>query len=136
MASDGSWTVAVGLVGLGLHTITATQTDPTWNLVSVASSAVSITLYAQPVPPVITSTAVGSVSHGSAQVTVNGTGISGETITLYDGSTVVGTVTVGSGGTWQLKVSMATGTHTLTATQTLTAGVTSLASAAVVVTVH
>ena len=46
------------------------------------------------------------------------------------------TVTVGSGGTWQLKVSMATGTHTLTATQTLTAGVTSLASAAVVVTVH
>jgi hypothetical protein len=52
-----------------------------------------------------------------------------------DGSTVVGTATVAANGTWSLKVNLASGSHTLTATQTLTAGVTSAASAAWVVTV-
>ncbi len=49
--------------------------------------------------------------------------------------TVVGTTTVAANGTWQLKPTMNSGSHTLTATQTLVAGVTSNASAAVTVTV-
>jgi large repetitive protein len=47
----------------------------------------------------------------------------------------VGTATVAANGTWQLTVTMASGSHTLTATQTLVAGVTSNAGAAVTVTV-
>ena len=90
VASNGTWSLAVTLA-LGPHTLTATQTDTAWNLTSVLSSSVSITVYTQPAPPVISSAAVGSVSHGSATVTVRGTGVAGETITLYDGSTVVGT---------------------------------------------
>jgi hypothetical protein len=62
-------------------------------------------------------------------------GAAGDTITLYDGSSSIGTATVASNGTWSLKVKLASGSHTLTATQTLTAGVTSSASAAWAVTV-
>jgi len=134
VASNGTWSLAVTLA-LGPHTLTATQTDTVWNLTSVLSSSVSITVYTQPAPPVISSAAVGSVSHSSATVTVGGTGAAGETITLYDGSTVVGTATVASNGTWTLSVHLASGSHTLTATQTLTAGVTSNASAGFIVTV-
>jgi VCBS repeat-containing protein len=68
-------------------------------------------------------------------VTVHGTGVAGETITVYDGSTAVGTATVASNGTWTLSARLASGSHTLTATQTLTAGVTSNASAGFIVTV-
>lgn len=108
---------------------------PVWGFTNTASSSVVVTVYAQPAPPAIVSASVGSVSHSSASVTVGGTGTAGETITLYDGSTVVGTATVAANGTWSLRVTMASGSHTLTATQTLTAGVTSAASAAWVVTV-
>ncbi len=134
VASNGSWSLAVTLA-LGAHTLSATQTDPVWGFTSTASSNVVVTVYAQPAPPVIASATVGSVSHGSAYVTVGGTGTAGETITLYDGSTAVGTATVGSNGTWSLTQRLSSGSHTLTATQTLTAGVTSAASAAWVVTV-
>ena len=134
VGSNGSWSLTVSLA-LGAHTLSATQTDPVWGFTSVLSSSVAVTVYAQPAPPVISSTSVGTVSHGSASVTVNGTGTAGETITLYDGSTVVGTATVAANGTWSLRVTMSSGSHTLTATQTLTAGVTSAASAAWVVTV-
>jgi hypothetical protein len=61
--------------------------------------------------------------------------VAGETITLYDGSTQVGTATVATNGTWTLTVKLAAGTHTMTATQTLTAGVTSAAEAPVTVVV-
>ena len=134
IAADGTWTLMPTLA-LGAHTLTATQTDQTWNLVSVKSSSVTVTVYAQPPAPVITSVSTPAQTKTTTPVTVKGTGVAGETITLYDGSTAVGTATVNSSGTWQLTVSLASGTHTLTATQTLTAGVTSTASAAVSVTV-
>lgn len=66
---------------------------------------------------------------------LSGTGVAGETIMLYDGSTAIGTVVVGAGGTSSKTVSLSSGTHTLTATQKLVAGVTSAASAARTVTV-
>ena len=71
--------------------LTATQTDTTWNLVSVKSSSVTVTVYAQPAAPVITFVSTPAQTKTTTQVTVKGTGISGETITLYDGSTQVGT---------------------------------------------
>lgn len=50
VASNGTWPLAVTLV-IGPHTLTATQTDTTWNLVSVLSSSVSVTVYTQPARP-------------------------------------------------------------------------------------
>ena len=134
IAGDGTWSLTVGLA-LGAHVLTATQTDTTWNLVSVKSSGVMVTVYAQPVPPAITSISTPAQTKTTTPVTVKGNGISGETITLYDGSTQVGTGTVASNGTWQITVSLGVGVHTLTATQTLIAAVTSNPSAAASVTV-
>jgi large repetitive protein len=134
VASNGSWSL-IATLALGAHTVSATQTDPVWGFTSVKSSTVTVTVYAPPPPPVISSFAVGAVSHSSANVTFSGTGVAGETITLYDGSTNVGTVAVASNGTWTLTVKLASGTHTMTATQTLTAGVTSVACAPVTVVV-
>jgi large repetitive protein len=133
VASNGAWSLGVTL-WMGSNSFTTIQTD-SWGQPSPVSSTVTVVLWTQPAPPAITSTSVGSLYHGSATVTVNGTGLSGETITLYDGSTVIGTTTVAANGTWQIKPSLGSGSHTLTATQTVVAGVTSNASGAVVVTV-
>jgi len=136
VASNGSWTLTPTGLALGAHAFSATQTDPVWNFTSVKSSTVTVTIYPPQPPPVINANpAIGTVSHSAANVTFTGTGVAGETITLYDGTTNVGTVTVASNGTWTLTVKLATGTHTITATQTLVAGVTSPASNTVTVTV-
>ena len=134
VASNGTWTYTATLA-LGAHTLTATQTDTTWNLTSVKSSSVAVTVYAQPAAPVITSVSAPARTTTTTPVTVKGTGVAGETITLYDGSTVLGTATVASNGTWQLTVNLGVGVHSLTATQTLIAAVTSAPSAAASVTV-
>ena len=69
-------------------------------------------------------------------MTINGTGVAGDTVTVYDGSTVVGTDDRRHERHLAAEARrMASGSHTLTATQTLVAGVTSNASAAVTVTV-
>ena len=134
VASNGTWSLGVTLA-IGAHTLSAAQTDTVWNLTSVLSSTVGVTVYAQPAPPAITSASVGSVSLGRATVTLGGTGTAGETITVYDGPTAIGTTTVAANGTWTLSPRLASGSHSLTATQTLVAGITSNASAAFAVTV-
>jgi large repetitive protein len=134
VGAGGSWTLPASLV-IGAHALSATQADPVWHLTSVKSSTVTVTVYAPPPPPLISSVAVGTVSHSSANVTLSGTGVAGETITIYDGSANVGTVTVAANGTWTRTVNLASGTHTITATQTLTAGVTGAASAPLTVVV-
>ena len=134
VAADGTWSLTVSLT-LGAHTLSATQTDPVWGFTSVKSSTVTVTVYAPPPPPKITSVSTPAPTKTTTSVTVGGTGIAGDTITLYDGTTVIGTATVASNGTWSRTVMLAAGTHTLTATQTLVAGVTSAPSAAVVVVV-
>src|SRR5262249_36966312 len=67
---------------------------------------------------------------------IHGTGIAGDTITVLDGSVVVGTATVAADGTWSLTTShLADGTHTLTATQADAAGNASPASGALALTI-
>jgi hypothetical protein len=100
---------------------------------SNASASASVTVYPPPpVAPTISSPAPATIF---SSVTLTGSGVAGDLITLYDGGTAIGTATVASNGTWTLTVKLSSGSHMLTATQTLTAGVTSAASSAVVVTV-
>ena len=47
---------------------------------------------------------------------VSGTRVATATVTVYDGSTVAGTTTVGSGGSYSLNVTLSYGVHSLTAT--------------------
>jgi flagellar hook assembly protein FlgD len=70
--------------------------------------------------------------------TLTGTAEAGSTITLYDGSTVLGTTTVDAAGNWSFTVSaaLADGAHTITATATDAAGNTSATSDVLVLTIN
>ena len=68
-------------------------------------------------PPTITS--VTPQATPTTPVTVAGTGDAGDTISLYDGSTLVGQTTVHADGTWSLAVLLGVGPPDLTATQTV-----------------
>ena len=63
------------------------------------------------------------------------TGAAGQTLTIYDGSNAIKTVTVSASGTWSATVSLGLGTHTLTAKQSPASGLLSAASAPRTVTV-
>jgi hypothetical protein len=134
VAGNGKWSLSFTVTGTGPHALTATQLNPASGFSSTAVG-VTVTAYTQPGAPGISGATVGSVSRGTATVTFTGTGAAGETITLYDGGSAVGTVTVGTGGGWTLAVRLGSGTHSMTATQTLVAGVTSNPSAGLNVTV-
>ncbi|PIF20655.1 hypothetical protein BX596_0004 [Enterobacteriaceae bacterium JKS000233] len=67
---------------------------------------------------------------------LSGTAAAGSTITVSDGGTVLGSVTVGSGGEWSFTTpALNEGNHSLTATVTSPAGNTSAPSAPILVTV-
>ncbi len=140
-ADGGTTIVGSGTVGLGgtfditttvalpdgVHTFTATATDGA-NRTSAALTAFAVTI--DPNAPVIT--AVGQPSNGGA-VELQGTGEAGATINLYadGGTTIVGTGTVGSNGTFDITTTatFAGSGHTFTATATDGANLTSTASA-------
>jgi hypothetical protein len=56
-------------------------------------------------------------------------------LALYDNGVVLGTAKVDASGAWSLAIKLAVGTHTLTATQSPAAGITSAPSSPVFVTV-
>ena len=66
---------------------------------------------------------------------ITGTGVAGDTITLLDGATSVGTATVAAGGTWSIAATtLVEGSNILTAIQSDTFGNASTASAALNIT--
>src|SRR6185437_10061456 len=118
----------------GSHTLTATQTDAA-GLTSTASASFAVAV--DPSAPSISSL-VGQPVNGST-VEVQGTGQVGDTVTLYadGGTTAAGSGVVGANGSFDIttSASFADGSHTLTATQTDAAGLTSTASASFAVAV-
>jgi hypothetical protein len=132
VAADGSWSVTLALA-TGRHTLAATQSDPGSHLVSGQSGREEVDAYAVPAAAPIT---VVTPGHGpSSTFLVSGTGVVGDTVTVYDGSTPVGSAVIGKNGTWSVNVRLASGTHTLSTTQTVGSFVTGPAGAAVTVTV-
>ncbi|MYM91641.1 DUF4347 domain-containing protein, partial [Rugamonas sp. FT82W] len=72
---------------------------------------------------------------GDTTPTLSGTAENGSTVTVFDGATLLGTVTAGAGG-WTLTTgALAEGSHTITAVATDTAGNATAASAALTVLV-
>jgi len=113
----------------GAHSFTATETDGS-NLTSTASSP-AFSVNVDPNAPAITALVGQPVNGGTVEL--KGTGEVGETVTLYaDGNTatIVGTGTVGSGGTFDITTTatFADGAHSFTAEQTDAANLTSTAS--------
>jgi autotransporter-associated beta strand protein len=141
VAGNGSWSYTLGVLANGSHSLTATQTDVAGNT-SAASAAigfvVATTLPAAPAAltdPASSNGVVNAVADTSAQA-LTGTGTAGDTITVYDGTTQLGTTTVGANGSWSYTLgALANGSHSLTATQSDPAGNVGAASGALVLNV-
>jgi hypothetical protein len=123
--AGGAFSASVSL-GYGAHSLTATQTVAAET--SAASGAVAGVV--RPAAPIITSPINGFASMTQA-VSIGGSGLAGAAVTLFDGATVVASVTADVQGGFSTTVTLAYGAHTLTATQTVN-GETSAASAAVI----
>jgi len=121
VGSDGKWSLTPASdLARGAHVITATQKDASGNE-SDKSNTVNLTIV--PAPPVITSPADGTNTNNN-KPTISGTGEAGATVTVYDGTTSIGTAVVDSNGNWSLVpgTELTNGAHTITATQSDVAG--------------
>lgn len=118
---SGSGTFAVDSTRLpsGTRNITAIQVNS-----QGAESEEELAGVARILAPPVISTAS---DNGNQSVDVSGTGVAGALLKLYEGSTLLGTVTVGASGTWSFTViNVSFGTHVLSATQQDAAGVSDL----------
>jgi hypothetical protein len=134
VGSNGVWTATLSLAATGSHVLKAQQQDASSGFWSSFSSSFTVTAFANPGAPAIVTVSTPLPTKNTSSVTLTGTGVTGQTITIYDGSYAIKTVTV-SGGTWTATVSLWIGGHSLTATQSPAAGLESGSSAARTVTV-
>lgn len=142
-ATGGNWSFTPSpALSNGAHTLTFTATDAVGNASAPTAGYVINVDTAAPGAPVISSVIddVGSVTGpvtgtnptNDTRPTLTGTAEANATVRIYDGITLVGTVTADASGNWtllQTTTTLAQGTHNLTATATDEAGNTSVASA-------
>ncbi|EDZ0824423.1 BapA prefix-like domain-containing protein [Salmonella enterica] len=127
VGDNGSWNFTPAALTPETYTITVTETDIAGNI-SPPSASVTFTLdTTAPANPVITfaednvgevqDTIVSGATTDDNTPVIHGTGDIGSIITLYNGSSVLGVVTVDETGTWTLPVTSALpdGVYTLTA---------------------
>ncbi|EKD5485844.1 TPA: BapA prefix-like domain-containing protein [Salmonella enterica] len=139
--SDGTWSFTPQTpIANGNHTLTLSATDPAGNSSAVSSGFVLTIDATPPAAPVIASVAdntapvTGIVPNGGStnetRPTLAGTGEAGSTISIYNGSALVGTAQVQANGSWSFTppTSLSAGVWNLTATATDAAGNTSVAS--------
>ncbi|MEW7895620.1 BapA/Bap/LapF family large adhesin [Salmonella enterica] len=147
VGDNGSWNFTPAALTPETYTITVTETDRAGNI-SPPSASVTFTLdTTAPANPVITfaednvgevqDTIVSGATTDDNTPVIHGTGDIGSIITLYNGSSVLGVVTVDETGTWTLAVTSALpdGVYTLTAIAADAAGNSSPNSTAFTLTV-
>ena len=127
-------TITTAALSSGAHNLTATATDAAGNT-GAASSALSVTIdTTAPVAPTITSFSPdsGTVGDGITNVnmlTLTGTAEANSTVKVYDGTTLLGSATANGSGAWSFTTgTLASSTHSFTATATDAAGNTGVAS--------
>ncbi len=135
--SSGAWTYTTAALANGNHSFTATATDAASNT-GAASSVAAINVNT-PVPIIASfSPDSGTVGDGITNVAVlalTGTATASSTVNVYDGATLLGTATANASGAWSFTTgTLSNGSHSFTATDTVT-GITSAASAALAVTI-
>ncbi|WP_019658315.1 Ig-like domain repeat protein [Variovorax atrisoli] len=143
VASDGTWSVTTSaLSGDGTKNLTAQAVDGAGQ-VSPRTGAYAIVLdtTAPATPAVVMAMddqgpAQGAITAGGVTddttPTFSGSGVkAGDTIRLYDGGALIGSITVATDGAWSITPStpLASGAHRITLTVTDAAGNTSAASA-------
>ena len=145
IGGDGSWAVIpAAALADGAHSLVVTETDPVGN-VSDASPALALTIDTT-APSAPAAPALGAASDGGipgdgitnvVRPTIIGRGATGDTVTLYDGTTAIGSATVNADGGWAVAPATAfgNGTHILSTTETDLAGNVSSASPALSLTI-
>ncbi len=131
-SGTGAWTYTTAALADGAHSLTATATDAAGNT-GTASAALGVTVdTTAPVAPAITADVIVNLD----EVALTGTAAADSTIKVYDGATLLGTVTADGTGVWSYTTpALANGVHSLTATATDVAGNTGVASAVAAVTI-
>ncbi|WP_246856136.1 Ig-like domain-containing protein [Nocardioides xinjiangensis] len=123
VAQDGTWSCTPALPLLpGANTLTATAEDAAGN---TATDTTTVTIVpstgdtSPPAAPDITSPTQGATVQDPTPL-ITGTGESGATVTVSEGTTVLCTAVVRADGTWSCSstVTLPLGPHTVTATQT------------------
>ncbi len=129
--TGGAWTLTPSTALLaGTHSFTAKATDAAKN-VSAASPVLAVTIDTDaPTKPTIDLVAASDTGASSTDnitgdntPTLSGAAEAGSEVKVFDGGTLLETVTAGSGGTWTVTTGvLADGTHTLSAQATDGAG--------------
>ncbi len=119
------------LLPAGTNSLSATETVN--GLTSGPSATVFVTVLIEPAPVIVTP--ANGLSTNNPSLTVTGTGVAGATVSVYDGTNLLGTAIVNSLKKFSRVVKLSAGTHQLTATQTA-GGISSAASAALSVTMN
>ena len=136
--ADGSWKV------VDLRTGSPDGTDTLKNIDFLQFSDTTVAVGAvqpPPPPPVVQVPVISAVTPDTASptdgitsanvLTLAGTAQANATVKVYDGATLLGSVTAGANGTWSLvTTALIDGNHSFTATATDGSGNTSAASAA------
>ena len=145
VSSDGTWSITPSSVmSAGTYSLSVTATDAAGNVSQPTALPLTIDTTAALIPAA--PNLVDASDTGSSNTdnntsknapTFNGTGTAGDTITIYDGATVLGTAVVDSTGNWAFAAPvLADGVHSITTTATDLAGNLSTAhSAALLVTI-
>ncbi len=138
--ANGSWNYTTSTLANGSHGFTVESIDAAGN-VSAASAALNVTvaLVASAVPTITSfspdSGVVGDGITNATVLTLTGVAVANSTVALFDGSTELGTTTANSSGAWSYTTgTLANGSHSFTATDTVSGNV-STASTALNVTV-
>src|SRR5450631_1960903 len=137
----GIWTFTSGTLADGSHGFSATATDAAGNTSGLSSVVDPVVDTVAPVAPSITlfSTDSGVVGDGITNdntLTLTGSAEATSTVQIFDGVTLLGSVTADGSGAWTYTTAaLSNGAHSLTATATDAAGNTGVASSAMAVTI-
>ncbi len=138
VATAGTWSITpAAALAVGAHSLTATETGATGT--SAASAALKLTIkVSAPVPSGLGFAVAADDATKGDTFTVAGSGEAGDTVTLYDGATAIGTAVVAAGGTWSITTAspLAAGAHSLSAHEVNVAANTSPSSPAQSLTVR
>ena len=124
--TNGTYSLTVDVSSLPDNSnvpVTVNQTNPTTNIKSADATASVIKDIIAPNSPVITSPTTGS-NVANTLSSISGTGVAGNTITVKEGTTTIGTATVGANGNWVITptTALSVGSHTINVTQIDMAG--------------
>jgi hypothetical protein len=137
----GNWTLSVNVGTVGVHAITAVQTDKAGN-VSAPSAALQVTIGNVPTIPSAPDLDAASDNGASntdnktndTTPTLSGTADPDSTITLFEGAVTLGTTTASATGAWSItSTPLSQATHVLTAKAASVLGTSGLSTALSVV---